>query len=39
VIKTVNGTPIRMKDLGTISQGPKIRLGRSAKRSIAPTAR
>jgi len=31
VIKTVNGTPIRMKDLGTISQGPKIRLGQIGK--------
>jgi len=31
VIKTVNGTPIRMKDLGTISQVPKIRLGQIGK--------
>ena len=31
VIKTVNGTPIRMKDFGTISQGPKIRLGQIGK--------
>ncbi len=31
VIKTVNGTPIRVKDLGTVSQGPKIRLGQIGK--------
>ncbi len=31
IIKTVNGTPIRMKDLGTIAQGPKIRLGQIGK--------
>jgi cobalt-zinc-cadmium resistance protein CzcA len=27
VIKTQAGTPIRVKDIGTVSQGPKIRLG------------
>ncbi len=27
VVKTSNGTPIRMRDLGTVMQGPKIRLG------------
>jgi len=31
VLKTENGTPIRMADIATISQGPKIRLGRIAK--------
>jgi heavy metal efflux system protein len=31
VIKTVNGTPIRVSDLGTVSQGPKIRLGQIGK--------
>ena len=31
VVKTVNGTPIRIKDLGTVSQGPKIRLGQIGK--------
>jgi cobalt-zinc-cadmium resistance protein CzcA len=28
VIKTQNGTPIRIGDIGTVRQGPKIRLGR-----------
>ncbi len=27
VIKTSNGTPIRVRDIGTVEQGPKIRLG------------
>ncbi|HTH43389.1 MAG TPA: CusA/CzcA family heavy metal efflux RND transporter [Terracidiphilus sp.] len=27
VVKTSNGTPIRMRDIGTVMQGPKIRLG------------
>jgi cobalt-zinc-cadmium resistance protein CzcA len=27
VVKTVNGTPIRIRDIGTVVQGPKIRLG------------
>jgi len=27
VIKTQNGTPLRIKDVGEVSQGPKIRLG------------
>ena len=27
VIKTANGTPIRIKDIATVVQGPKIRLG------------
>jgi cobalt-zinc-cadmium resistance protein CzcA len=27
VIKTQAGTPIRIKDIGTVTQGPKIRLG------------
>jgi heavy metal efflux system protein len=31
VILTKNGTPLRVKDLGTVSQGPKIRLGQFAK--------
>ncbi|MBV9505807.1 MAG: efflux RND transporter permease subunit [Acidobacteriia bacterium] len=30
-IKTQNGTPIPMEELGTVAQGPKIRLGRIAK--------
>ena len=31
VIKTQNGTPIRIKDIGSVVQGPKIRLGRIGK--------
>jgi cobalt-zinc-cadmium resistance protein CzcA len=27
VIKTQNGTPLRIKDIGEVTQGPKIRLG------------
>ena len=27
VVKTANGTPIRIKDIATVTQGPKIRLG------------
>src|ERR1700753_3013551 len=31
VLKTQNGTPVRMKDIGVIRQGPKIRLGQIGK--------
>ncbi|MBZ5576576.1 MAG: CusA/CzcA family heavy metal efflux RND transporter [Acidobacteriia bacterium] len=31
VVKTQSGTPVRIEDIGTVSQGPKIRLGRIAK--------
>jgi heavy metal efflux system protein len=31
VIKTQNGTPIRIKDIGVVMQGPKIRLGQIGK--------
>jgi heavy metal efflux system protein len=31
VIVTKNGTPLRMKDIAVVSQGPKIRLGQFAK--------
>jgi heavy metal efflux system protein len=31
VIKAQNGTPVRIGDLGTIAEGPKIRLGRIGK--------
>ena len=31
VIATKNGTPIRISDVATVTQGPKIRLGRFAK--------
>jgi cobalt-zinc-cadmium resistance protein CzcA len=31
VIKTQNGTPVRIKDIATVTQGPKIRLGKLGK--------
>ena len=31
VVKTQNGTPVRVKDIATIVQGPKIRLGKIGK--------
>jgi cobalt-zinc-cadmium resistance protein CzcA len=31
VVKTQNGTPVRMGDIATVVQGPKIRLGRIGK--------
>jgi len=31
VVKTQNGTPIRVGDIATVAQGPKIRLGRIGK--------
>ena len=31
VVKTQNGTPIRIRDIGTVEQGPKIRLGQIGK--------
>jgi cobalt-zinc-cadmium resistance protein CzcA len=31
VVTTKNGTPLRIKDLGVVEQGPKIRLGRNGK--------
>ena len=31
VIKTKNGTPLRVQDIATVAQGPKIRLGRIGK--------
>ncbi len=31
VIKTQNGTPIRVRDIATVTQGPKIRLGQIGK--------
>ena len=31
VIKTQNGTALRVKDIATVAQGPKIRLGRNGK--------
>src|SRR5262249_29255420 len=31
VIKTQNGTPVRVRDISTVEQGPKIRLGQIGK--------
>src|SRR5215471_4244790 len=31
VIKSQNGTPVRIRDIGTVAQGPKIRLGQIGK--------
>ena len=31
VLKAQNGTPLRVKDIGTVEQGPKIRLGQIGK--------
>ncbi len=31
VIQTKNGTPLRIKDIAVVAQGPKIRLGQTAK--------
>jgi heavy metal efflux system protein len=31
VVSTAHGTPIRLKDIGVVSQGPKIRLGQFAR--------
>ncbi|HEX4227933.1 MAG TPA: CusA/CzcA family heavy metal efflux RND transporter [Bryobacteraceae bacterium] len=31
VVKTQNGTPVRIKDIAVVAQGPRIRLGKIAK--------
>src|SRR5215471_13488768 len=31
VVKVVNGTPVRVRDLGVVVQGPKVRLGQLGK--------
>jgi cobalt-zinc-cadmium resistance protein CzcA len=31
VVKVVNGTPVRVRDLGTVAQAPKVRLGQLGK--------
>ena len=31
VVKAVNGTPVRIRDLGIVAQGPKVRLGQLGK--------
>jgi cobalt-zinc-cadmium resistance protein CzcA len=39
VIRTQNGTPIRVRDIATIAQGPKIRLGQFARATHLPDGR
>jgi len=36
VVKTVNGAPIRIRDIGTVTQGPKIRLGQIGRATHLP---
>ncbi|MGA7106897.1 MAG: CusA/CzcA family heavy metal efflux RND transporter, partial [Terracidiphilus sp.] len=36
VVKTVNGAPIRVRDIATVAQGPKIRLGQIGRASHLP---
>src|SRR4029077_20668141 len=31
VVKVVNGTPVRVRDIGTVVQAPKVRLGQLGK--------
>ncbi len=37
VIKTKNGTPLRVRDIATVAQGPKIRLGQFAQGAFTVT--
>ena len=39
VITTKNGTPIRVRDIATVDQGPKIRLGQFARAMHLPDGR
>lgn len=39
LIKTSNGTPIRVKDIATVEQGPKIRLGQIGRATHLPDGR
>jgi cobalt-zinc-cadmium resistance protein CzcA len=39
VIKTQNGTAVRIRDIATVTQGPKIRLGRNGKAVRRPDGR
>lgn len=39
VVLAKNGTPVRVKDIGVVSQGPKIRLGQFAGRFTGRTER
>jgi heavy metal efflux system protein len=36
VVKTLNGAPIRIKDIATVAQGPKIRLGQIGRATHLP---
>lgn len=36
VVKTTNGTPLRVKDIATVTQGPKIRLGQIGRADHLP---
>jgi cobalt-zinc-cadmium resistance protein CzcA len=36
VVKTANGAPVRIKDIATVAQGPKIRLGQIGKATHLP---
>lgn len=36
VVKTANGAPIRIKDIATVAQGPKIRLGQIGRATHLP---
>jgi cobalt-zinc-cadmium resistance protein CzcA len=36
VVKTANGTPIRVKDIAIVTQGPKIRLGQIGRATHLP---
>src|ERR1700733_4215814 len=39
VIKTQNGTPVRIRDVAVVAQGPKIRLGQFARSTHLPDGR
>jgi heavy metal efflux system protein len=39
VLTTKGGTPVRVKDIGTVSQGPEIRLGRFGRAEHLPDGR
>jgi cobalt-zinc-cadmium resistance protein CzcA len=36
VVKTQNGTPLRIRDMATVEQGPKVRLGQFARSTHRP---
>lgn len=39
VLKSQNGTPVRVRDLGVVTQGPRIRLGRLGKTIVHDNGR